>query len=104
MTSRAEWTKRVSQWRASGESAGDYASSRGFSERSLRWWAWHLKRARAEASRTTSSVQLVRVERAAKPAMEAVVLEVGLARIRVNRKTDPDAVRVLLAALTERAQ
>lgn len=44
MASRAEWSRRVLSWKASGLTAAEFAASRGWSPATLRWWASRLNR------------------------------------------------------------
>jgi hypothetical protein len=46
---RAEWAKRVRQWRHSGQTARAFAASIGVKSGSLTHWAWRLKRETAGA-------------------------------------------------------
>lgn len=45
---RAEWAKRVRQWRRSGLTARAFAASIGVKSGSLTHWAWRLGREQAE--------------------------------------------------------
>jgi len=42
--SRAEWSRLVDEWRASGESAEEFSASRDFSKTTLYWWASALNK------------------------------------------------------------
>ncbi len=54
MSTRAEWKKRVDEWRASGLSSGEFAAERGFTGSGLRHMAYRL--------RAEPEVRLARVE------------------------------------------
>jgi hypothetical protein len=101
MADAAIWSKRVAAWRASGQTAAVYCEQHGLSVSSLRYWAQD-KRERPAAATT---VRLARVERvAADPPVlstisPAVVIEIGGARIRVERGVDAATVATVLAAL-----
>lgn len=94
------WVERVSEWRASGESAEVFAAGRGFAAATLRWWSSRLSRG-AGARKPTSEVRLARVVRAPAPAASApgVIIEVHGARVLVPTGVDADTLRTVLAAL-----
>lgn len=50
MPSAAQWSKRVAEWRRSGQKAAAFAAARGFNARTLTWWASRLNRGAAVAS------------------------------------------------------
>jgi hypothetical protein len=91
MADRATWAKRVDAWRASGLTAAVFAERGGFSEKTLRYWAWRLGReARA----------FVRVVRETPTATAApIVVELGDVRVLVPPGFDRAALRNVLAAL-----
>lgn len=93
MADAKTWAKRVSEWRASGETAGAFASGRGFAPSTLRWWASRL--ARNESG-------LVRVVTAA-PAVvrSAIAIELAGARVLVTAGFDRAALADVLAVLRE---
>lgn len=87
------WRERVRAWRASGQTAVQFASGRGFAASTLKWWSSRLGPLDAPAF-----VQLVAKPAAPLPSPELVV-EVGSARVRVASGFDPallaDVVRAL---------
>lgn len=98
MASAAEWSKRVSAWRASGQSADEYAAGRGFAGATLRWWSSRLGRSTPGLVATSEVVRLARVVRSA-PVASPIVVEVGGARVLVPLGADRATLAVVLAAL-----
>jgi hypothetical protein len=102
-TTEARWAERVAGWRASGQSAREYAETQGsFTAGGLRHWAYRLKKAGVEAARPP--VRLVRIEPVS-PAPTvaggagALVIELGAARIHVPPGYDPATLRAVVDAL-----
>lgn len=115
MADRAVWTKRVSEWRASGLSSTEFCRGRDFTAGGLRNAAHHIERELRE--RRTRKVRVARVLRTS-TAMEVarlpaptlapvmdnpVVVEIGGARIRVTRGFDHETLAAVLSILQERA-
>jgi len=100
-TTQARWAERVAGWRASGQTAREYAETQGgFTAGGLRHWAYRLKKSGVESA--PRSMQLVRVERptpapASSPA--TLMVELGAARIHVPAGFDPATLRAVLDAL-----
>lgn len=91
-TTRQKWAERVRAWRASGQEAGAFAAGKGFEASTLRWWASRLGR--------ETPVRLVPV--VLRPSVEArgdIVLEVGVARVRVTKGFDGDLLAQVVRAL-----
>jgi hypothetical protein len=117
----ARWAERVREWRASGLSAEEFASSRGYKASTLQWAASRLRsmagpaaaasnvassqlpsgtRVRRRRDATTTAPRFLPVRtRAAKVATGEMVVEIGAARIRVAHGFDGvllgDIVRAL---------
>ncbi len=93
-TTEQRWRERVLAWRASGQTADEYAEPRGFAGGTLRWWS-----SRLGAMTAPRFVQLVPRPPVLAPATTDVVVEVGHARIRVSAGFDAallaDVVRAL---------
>jgi transposase len=87
MANRAEWTKRVRRWQASGLTAREFAEREGLRERSLAWWKWKLKSAAPDSAvsraPTFLPVHVIDVPPAPRPAAPA--FEVALPNGRVVR-------------------
>lgn len=114
MTKEARWGELVRAWRASGETARAFATSRGVSDSSLRWWEKRLATrspvgalavpAVHKAKPPTRSPSLARVVRPgeAAPIPEAgIALMVGELTIVVRRGFDRALLRELVQALAE---
>jgi transposase len=43
MATRAEWTKRVEQWKKSGLEAAEFARRERLKPKQLHWWSWKLR-------------------------------------------------------------
>ncbi len=96
MASSETWAKRITAWRASGQTAAAFAAGRGFAGSTLRWWASHLGRRRGAA--------LVRVVPAvAVPRDAAIELEIGGVRVVVRAGFDRVLLREVLDVLRERS-
>jgi len=104
MRKAAEWSERVSAWKASGQTAEVFARSRGLSPRTLVWWASRLRHSATAAS--TAQVPMARVVRATadvSPSSSAIVIEIGAARVLVHGEPSPSALRSVLAVLRAEA-
>ncbi len=92
----AKWAERISEWRASGQTADAFAEGKGFKAGTLRWWSTRLSRATSSAP----AIPFARVVRAPRAASDApVVIAVGVARVEVARGFDPMLLREVVAAL-----
>ena len=99
-TTEAKWTKRVSAWRASDQTAEEYSRGRGFAAGTLRWWSSRLRRVPRE-------VRLARV--VARPSIVAsaarvILVEVADARVHVPSDAAREHVLVVLDALEARVR
>jgi hypothetical protein len=113
MANRATWKKRVADWRASGLTAGEFSTRRGFAPTTLTWWSWRL--GREDASRAESApgadaeplgfAQLVVSEaRCDQPRRDTpVVVDLGGVRVEVARGFDAGVLADVLAVLDRRA-
>jgi hypothetical protein len=93
------WKKRVSSWRASGETAKKYSAGRGWSAGTLLWWSSRLGR---EAP--PPAVRLAQLVRSPMPrdrgeASGAIVVELLDARVRIT--VEPGADREAVVAILE---
>lgn len=105
-----KWSERVSAWRASGETAEEFAETAGFEPTTLRYWASRLKSRKAAAAPAAvpRPVAMARVVRPGKTAHEMersrddlgqLVVAIGEARIVIGREFDPALLRDVVAAL-----
>jgi hypothetical protein len=101
----AAWAARVSAWRASGESARDYAARIGFAAATLRWWSSELGRRGVAVAEAPPKLTLARVElkssHAGRVGGSGVHLSVGGLRVDVDRGFDAATLRAVLAAIAE---
>lgn len=116
---REKWAERIREWRASGLSAEEFTAGKDYEASSLRWAVSQLQdRPKPSPSTTGSVAKVPRRRPAEKPsatpipappflpvrmrpsAMPAdVVVEVGVARIRVSRGADLTLVGDVVRAL-----
>lgn len=91
------WETHVGRWRESGWSVPDYCREHGLEVSAMRY------RIRRAPVVPPTAIRLARVERAARPPVEAsgaaVVIELGAARIRVERGVDVATLTTVLVAL-----
>jgi transposase len=92
MADAKTWAKRVSEWRASGESATSFAAGRGFVPSTLRWWASRLSR---------RDVGLVRVVTSSAVVSTPIAIEVAGARVLVTAGFDRTTLAEVVAVLLE---
>jgi hypothetical protein len=90
----AIWRKRVSSWRASGETADAFAARNGFAANTLRWWSSRLGREAAPAP-VVRLAQFVRSPTSERVTRSSIVIELLEARARIT--VDADADRGMLA-------
>ena len=93
---RAEQRTEVEAWRASGLAMAKFARVRGYSRSSLEKWARALRE-----EQSGEELKFVRLEVAHRCA--PLVLEIGAARIRLERGFDAELLRELVEALGARA-
>ena len=115
--SRAEWVKRVEQWKRSGLTAKAFAAAHGLNASSLNCWSWKLraeerqeptapKRKVRESSRTVAFVELpiasTGQSAASEPARGSAALELLLAdgvRVRVQPGFDEATLKRVVRTL-----
>jgi len=101
---QAKWSTRVTEWRASGQRAEQFAEGKGFKGSTLRWWATRLGQAGREAASDPSPpaapIAFARVLRAEVSASRSpLTLVVGAARIELLRGFDAELLREVITAL-----
>jgi hypothetical protein len=106
MAASVEWARRVSKWRASGETAGVFAARHGWNPRTLTWWASTLKRRDASTAGTKSrAVEFARVvakEPVPRASSSSGTIEILLSHgrcVRVLPGFTPDLLRAVLETL-----
>jgi hypothetical protein len=99
------WTKRVTEWRASGQSPEEFAGRIGVHAGTLINWHYKLRRLEAAEGAAPTAVEFVELPAAA-VSVEYEAVEVvlpGGARLRVPSRFDEAALRRLVAVLERRA-
>ena len=99
-TAREKWRERVAQWRASGQTAREFAARRGINASTLSHWAWRL----AQEPRGEGALARVptMIEVHARPVMDdRFEIEFSGRRVRVPPSFDLDSLLRLLSALEE---
>lgn len=100
----AEWTERVSAWRASGLSADEFAKDKDFSAHLLRWWATEFvrrSRPRPPKPKPKPTVAMARVVQRNDARAETLAVHVGVARIAIGPGFDAALLRRVVSALGE---
>ena len=96
---RAIWTSRVENWRASGLKAEEYVVGQGYAASTLKWWEYRLRK--------TAAVPVVRVAQVVRTSEEtrgdrgAVIIEGpdrGV-RITIERGVDRETIATVLATV-----
>jgi hypothetical protein len=80
---KATWQRHVARWRASGETAAEFAVREGIKVGTLRWWSSRLRRdvTTAPVQAPVPMVQLIRVP--SKTCATGVIVELTDVRARV---------------------
>jgi transposase len=102
MSSKAEWTKRVEAWAASGKSAREFCEGRDYSPKSLQWWSWRLREARPVKGARNQHVRFARVVRkrgGGAAAGAGLVVHVGGARVEIGAAVDRTTLATVLDVL-----
>ncbi len=89
----SRWRERVTLWRTSGLSATQFAAKYSLSKSSLARWASRLS---TPASASPAFVPVVRAQAAVS---RELVVEVGVARVRVAPNFDADLLAAVVRAL-----
>lgn len=95
VTTTETWAQRVAEWRASGQTAGEFAAGRGFAASTLRWWSSRLRRQTPGLVRVVAASDSPRG--AGSRGAGSIELEVGEVRVHVRAGFD----RALLAEVLE---
>jgi len=104
MTATAEtWRERVTEWKASGKRATDFAQGKPYAAGTLRWWSYRLGKLAREKrpKRPATTIAIARVVRKPTPTRTSsgLVLEVGGVRVRVDSGFDRALLCEVVAAL-----
>lgn len=95
---RAEWTKVIARYRASGQTAEVFAAKHGLAVSTLRWWSSELRPVRPAT--TTDQIE-VREVIVAESVGSSGSFEIGVGPVvmRFETGTDPGYVTALVTAL-----
>jgi hypothetical protein len=97
------WAERVREWKASGQTAKQFAEGREFKGSTLTYWASELRKREGSGGRRERRAPQLRMARVvAKPSaadQEKVVVQVGAARVVVRRGFDATLLRQVVEAL-----
>lgn len=101
---QSKWSERVREWKASGQTAKEFAAGREFKPSTLVYWASCLRTGAAgaePAQKPERRVRIARVVRVAGATDGAIVVGVGAARVAVRAGFDPALLRQVVLALGE---
>ena len=96
-----KWRDRVSEWRASGETAAAFASTRGFAASTLQYWSYRLSGGEKKGKSKSKKQRFVHVvpRSIAETTEREIIVEVGTARVRVSRGFDAELLAEVMRAL-----
>lgn len=98
---RAEWAERVGKWRASGQTAREFAASAGLNPTTLLWWSSQLR----AASKPAASFVELKLAPGPVPPQHRGNIEVVVAddlAVRVSGDFDPTVLRRVVDTLRSR--
>lgn len=85
--SQAEWTKIIREFRASGETADEFARRRGMKRSTLLWWRSRLRSDKAPEPAGSGFVEVV--AQVPSPGHAAAVVRVGQVAVEFNDGPPP---------------
>ena len=108
MADRETWAKRVAEWRASGLTSERFCAGRGYTAGALRSAAHTVEAQQQGAAQRLAVARVVvrpshRVESGDATPGTGVVIELGGARVAVERGFDRDTLASVLDVLATRA-
>ena len=109
-STEAMWVERIGEWTRSGQSATEFAEGKPFTSGTLTWAASRLRKGARGSSKVRASraragrqakIQMAEVVRRPSRAVasESLVLEIGGARVLVQRGFDRTLLRDVMLAL-----
>jgi len=109
-STEAMWLERIEEWTRSGQSAAEFAEGKPYTSGTLTWAASRLRngvqggrkqRARRPRAARETKIQMAEVVRRPSRAVatESLVLEIGGARVAVQRGFDRGLLRDVVSAL-----
>lgn len=96
---RAEWSKRLRRWRASGLSSREFAAGEGFNPKTLLWWSSKLRRESDSSSELPSTPTLSFVEVTGIASSSPIRLRFGGGELDVAQGADEATLTTVLRAL-----
>lgn len=100
---KSAWRRLVASWRASGQTAEEFAAAHEITAATLRWWASRLKRDEPTPTTTAPLVRIAQVIRSPTPAARhgAVIVDVldVRARVTVEAGVERETVDIVFGAL-----
>ena len=100
---KSAWRRLVASWRASGQTAEEFAATHGVAAATLRWWTSRLKR--EEPSPAVPLVRMAQVIRSPSPAAAtgrgSVIVDVldVRARVTIEAGAERETVDIVFGAL-----
>lgn len=97
----SKWRERVGEWKASGQTAKEFAVGRDFKPSTLVYWASCLRRGRVavHSEKSGPRVRMARVVPSSSRAEDSIVVAVGAARVTVRSGFDEALLRQVVKAL-----
>ncbi len=94
------WRRRVASWRASGQTADEFAAEHDLTVSTLRWWASQLKRDAAAPAPLVRMAQVIRppVPSARRGSVVVDILDVR-ARVTVEAGVERETLDAVFGAL-----
>jgi hypothetical protein len=92
---RDEWAERVRRWKASGQTAAEFAGREGVRAKTLQHWGWRLGRERGVAAKR----QLARadfIEVMSPRIVQSLAAPVSSASVRAFEVTLPGGARIVV--------
>jgi ABC-type amino acid transport substrate-binding protein len=94
----SKWAERVRRWKASGQTADEYAPGLGFAAGTLRWWSSRLGRRASTPAAGSPRVRMLRVV-ASTRSSGSLSVRVGAAHVEVRAGFDQALLREVVEAL-----
>lgn len=97
---KIKWRRRVASWRASGQTADEFAAAHGLAASTLRWWASQLKHEVAPPPPPAAAVvRMARVVRAPAPPRSGGTVVIDVLDLRARVTVEAGVERETLAAV-----
>jgi hypothetical protein len=93
------WRRRVASWRASGQTADEFAAAHGLAPSTLRWWASQLKHEVATPTPAAPLVRMARVIRAPSSSTSGGSVVIDVLDLRTRVTVEAGVTRAMLDAI-----